>query len=73
MKGVGIRVYYTSSSPTTIAIKGVGKWHRSQCNRDVGTQPRYVGMRLENRRVFWPDILQAERQVRMVRENLQVA
>jgi hypothetical protein len=40
----------------------------------IGAEPRCFGVRLENGRLFGPDILQeAEKQVRMVRENLRVA
>jgi hypothetical protein len=37
----------------------------------VGAVPHCFGVRLENEKFFGPDILQeAEKQVRMVRENL---
>jgi hypothetical protein len=39
-----------------------------------GAEPHCFGVRLENKRFFLQDILQeAEKQVHMVRENLQVA
>jgi hypothetical protein len=52
MEGVGIRAYRTSSSPTTIAIKRVGRWYHSRCYMVIGVEPRYFGMRWKGVK-FW--------------------
>jgi hypothetical protein len=48
MDEVGIRVYRMPSSPTTIDIKRVLRWHHSRCYMVIGDEPRCFGMRLEN-------------------------
>jgi hypothetical protein len=74
MEEVGIRVCHMPSSPTTIVIKRAQRWHRLRCHMDIDVELCSFGMRLVNKKVFGPDVLQeVEKQVRMVRENLRVA
>jgi hypothetical protein len=62
MEEVGIRVYRMPSSPTTIAIKKVSRWHHLTCYMVVGAKER---------KVFGPNVLQeVEKQVLIVSENL---
>jgi hypothetical protein len=71
MEDVGTRAYRTSSSPTTITFKIVGRWHRPRCYMIVGAEPRLFWNEMGRRNVFGPDILQEdERQVRMVERGL---
>jgi hypothetical protein len=49
---VGLRVCRMPSSPTTIVIKKVLRWHRLRCYIFVGAEPCCYGVRLENKS-FW--------------------
>jgi hypothetical protein len=59
MEEVGIIVCRMPSSPTTIVIKRVWRWHRLRCYMDVGVEPRCFGMKLENERFL--DLTYCER------------
>jgi hypothetical protein len=54
MVEVGIRVYRTPSSPTTIATKRVWRWHRPIYYMVIGTEPHCFRMRLENEKFLDP-------------------
>jgi hypothetical protein len=54
MEEVGLKVYHMLSSPTTIVIKRVSRWHHLRCCTDIDVKLHCSGMRLENGRFSDP-------------------